>query len=96
MKQPPSSTEADSDTTDSASGSNLPRMAGALFVLTGLVHIVAPTTLLGLAKRGYSAVLDVDFDPRSEASTRVRALGVGLIAAGAHLLYYDGIWPSTE
>lgn len=96
MKQPPSDTRDDSATTDSASDSTQPRIAGALLVVTGLVHLVAPTTLLGLAERSYKLVLSVDFEPRPGASTRVRALGLGLVAAGAHLLYYGGLLPSDK
>lgn len=96
MKQPPSDTREDSTTTDSASDSTQPRIAGALLVGIGFGHLVAPTTLLGLAKRSYRFILNVDFEPRPGASTRVRALGLGLVAAGAHLLYYGGLLPSGE
>ena len=96
MKQPPSETRDDSPTTDSASDSTQPRIVGALLVVTGLVHLVAPTTLLGLAERSYRSILSVDFEPRPGAAIRVRALGFGLIAAGAHLLYYGGLLPSGE
>jgi uncharacterized protein YjeT (DUF2065 family) len=93
MKQPPSETRDDADTESDATG---PRLVGLLLVAAGLAHLVAPTALLNLAKQSYSAVLDVDFDPRAGASTRVRALGVGLVAAGAHLLYYGGVVPSED
>ncbi|WP_336325542.1 hypothetical protein [Halovenus sp. HT40] len=95
MKQPPSDTREESPG-DSGSDPTQPRIAGALLVVTGLVHLVAPTTLLGLAERSYRLVLSVDFEPRQGASTRVRALGLGLVAAGAHLLYYGGLLPSDK
>lgn len=94
MKQPPNSTRDGSERKESKS--RLPQVAGALLAMTGLAHLLAPTTLLGLAERGYSTVLNVDFDPRPGASKRVRALGIGLLAAGAHLLYYNGVLPSGD
>jgi len=93
MKQPPSETQE-----KSASGADTtgPRLVGALLVLTGLAHLVVPTVLLNLASWSYETILDVEFKPGATASTRVRALGVGLVAAGAHLLYYGGVLPDNE
>ena len=72
MKQPPSGTRDESSSEDDETG---PRLAGLLLVVTGLAHLLAPTVLLNLASKSYSTVLDVDFEPQSGASTRVRALG---------------------
>lgn len=93
MKQPPSETREESS---SETDSTRPRLVGALLVLSGLAHLLVPTFLLNLASRSYSTVLNVDFDPDSGASTRVRAVGVGLVAAGAHLLYYGGVLPAKD
>ncbi|WP_436901096.1 hypothetical protein [Halovenus halobia] len=93
MKQPPSETREESSSDTDSTG---PRLVGALFVLTGLAHLVVPTLLLDLASRSYETILNVEFTPDSGASTRVRALGVGLVAAGAHLLYYDGVLPKKD
>ena len=92
----PSSTHDESADTAADSWVTVPRLVGAGLLLSGLAHLLAPTTLLQLAQRGYSLVLNVEFDPLPGASNRVRAIGLGLIAAGAHLLYYDGILPSSD
>ncbi|MXR52400.1 hypothetical protein GRX03_12395 [Halovenus sp. WSH3] len=75
---------------------DLPRITGVLLILAGVAHLAVPTRLLDIAARVYHAVLKVEFDPLPEASNRVQVLGVGLIAAGAHLLYYGGLLPSSE
>lgn len=71
-----------------------PRPLGLVLVLAGLAHLVAPGALLWLAGRGYSRVLDVEFSPGGATTSRVRALGVGMVLAGAHLLYYGGLTPN--
>lgn len=93
MKQPPSSTRDEQDT---APEPTWPRLAGIALILAGVAHLAAPTALLDLAGKAYDTVFKVEFDPLPEAPNRVRLLGVGLIAAGAHLLYYGGIRPTTE
>lgn len=70
-----------------------PRPLGAVLVLAGLAHLLVPGLLLGVAGRGYDQVLGVDFRPREHATTRVRALGFAMVAAGAHLLYHGGVKP---
>jgi len=70
------------------------RPTGAVVLLAGVVHLLAPGLLLWLARRGYALVLDVDFSPGAATTRRVRGLGVAMILAGAHLLYYDGIRPA--
>jgi hypothetical protein len=94
MKEPPSEKRGASP--ESEPTLRRPRITGALLVVTGLIHIVAPEVLLGLARQGYGSILKVKFDPLPEATTRVRMLGVGWLAAGAHLLYYGSIHPSGE
>ena len=69
------------------------RLTGAMLVLVGLVHLLAPGALLRTARIGYGYVLRVGFDPKPGASSRVRGVGLALIAAGAHLLYHGGIVP---
>lgn len=93
MKQPPSGTREESRTTLQPTA---PRIVGALLVVAGVVHLLAPTVLLKLARRGYRTVLNVEFEPLPGATNRVRALGAGFVATGAHLLYYGGILPSDE
>lgn len=63
MKQPPDTCEEPA--TAANSRSTLPMLVGTALVFGGFVHILAPTVLLGLTRRAYSTVLDVDFDPRS-------------------------------
>lgn len=93
MKRPPSETQQNPSTDSDVTG---PRLVGLLLVVTGVAHLLAPTILLQVASRSYRTVLNVEFDPLPGASRRVRAIGVGLVAAGAHLLYYDGIVPSGD
>jgi uncharacterized protein YjeT (DUF2065 family) len=69
------------------------RPAGLLLVAAGIAHLVAPGPLLWAARTGYGTVLGVEFVPGDATTRRVRALGVGMVAAGAHLLYYGGILP---
>jgi hypothetical protein len=71
-----------------------PRPLGAILIIAGIVHLVAPRVLLRLASRGYNLVLDVELAPREGASGRVRALGFLMVAAGAHLLYHGGLRPN--
>lgn len=64
------------------------------FVALGLaaaagVHLVAPGRLLAAARRGYR-VLDVEFRPGRTAATRVRLVGVAMLAAAALA------WPEGE
>lgn len=68
-----------------------PRPLGALLVVVGLAHLLAPGLLLWTASLGYRWVLAVEFDPRQGATRRVRLAGLGMVAAGGHLLYYGGI-----
>jgi len=71
-----------------------PQPLGAILIVAGVVHLVAPRVLLRLASRGYDLMLDVEFTPRERASGRVRALGFLMVAAGAHLLYHGGLRPN--
>ena len=80
---------------DAAAGSpRFPaRLTGAVLVLVGFAHLLAPGVLLRTARLGYRYVLRVEFEPKSGASGRVRLIGLALVAAGAHLLYHGGIAP---
>jgi hypothetical protein len=73
--------------------SRLARPLGALLSLAGLLHLLVPDRLLSLASTGYDRALDVSFSPRDGATARVRLLGLAMLAAGAHLLYYGGVRP---
>lgn len=88
-----SRTTAESTTTVLAAA---PRPFGALLVLAGLVHVLAPGVLLQAARLGYEQILDVRFRPRDTATGRVRAIGLGMLAAGLHLLYHGGIRPNRN
>jgi len=68
-----------------------PRPLGAVLLLAGVVHLLVPMVLLALADRAYDRVLDVDFRPGETTALRVRALGLGMILLGGHLLYHGGI-----
>lgn len=48
--------------------------------LAGLLHLLAPRTLLGVAAAAYDRVLAVDFDPRDGAVRRVRLVGLAFLA----------------
>jgi hypothetical protein len=72
------------------------RLAGVVLVTAGLAHLLIPGTLLATARLAYDRLLDVRFDPRAGAGRRVRLVGVGLVAAGAHLIYHGGVVPDAE
>lgn len=61
------------------------RAATAGSLLAGLVHLLVPDRLLAIAAWGYDRVLAVEFEPRTNATTRVRLVGV-LFLAGATAL----------
>lgn len=61
------------------------RLLSAAATVGGLLHLVAPRTLLGIAARAYDHVLAVDFQPRDGAGRRVRAVGVVLLVIGLAL-----------
>lgn len=65
-----------------------PRANGVLLVIAGIVHILAPRLLLKMAEKGYKMALAVDFTPNSRSTRRVRAVGIGMVLAGLHLLYH--------
>ena len=70
-----------------------PRPVGAVLVVAGLGHLLVPGLLLWLAGWGYDRILDVRFEPGERTKRRVRLVGFGMIATGAHLLYYGGLRP---
>ncbi|MFC7116017.1 hypothetical protein ACFQH2_15175 [Natronoarchaeum sp. GCM10025703] len=61
------------------------RAATAGSLLAGLVHLLVPDRLLAIAAWGYDRVLAVEFEPRTNATTRVRLVGV-LFLVGATVL----------
>jgi uncharacterized protein YjeT (DUF2065 family) len=69
------------------------RPAGAVLVLAGVVHLLAPRIATRTVATGYDLVLDVDFEVSERTPRRVRAIGLGMVATGAHLLYHGGIVP---
>lgn len=90
---------AASDLVRSVPGTARPLLArglGSLLLLAGLVHLLAPGLLLRTAAVGYGRVLDVEFDPNDGAPRRVRALGIGMVAVGAHLIYHGGLVPAAD
>ncbi len=57
-------------------------LIGLGLIAAGVVHLAIPGRLLALARWGYDRVLAVEFTPRANAKSRVRAVGVGMLAAG--------------
>lgn len=62
------------------------RLLAAVGVVAGVVHLLAPGRLLALARSGYDHVLAVDFEPRENATRRVRLVGLGLLGAALAVL----------
>jgi len=52
------------------------RLCSALGLLVGLAHLLLAGRLLATARWGYDRFLAVDFDPRPNATRRVRLVGV--------------------
>lgn len=69
------------------------RPLGLALIVAGLAHLLAPRALLWSARLGYRTVLRARFRPGERSPRRVRLLGVAMVAAGAHLLYYGGLRP---
>jgi hypothetical protein len=57
--------------------------AGLFSAAVGLVHLLVPGRLLAIAAWGYDTVLAVDFEPRGNATRRVRAVGLAFVAVAA-------------
>jgi hypothetical protein len=55
------------------------RASASVSALAGLLHLVAPDTLLKLASWSYDSVLAVRFQPRKNATRRVRLVGVAML-----------------
>jgi hypothetical protein len=60
--------------------SRLLRVVTVLTALSGLVHLLAPERLLTTAEWGYDRILAVEFQPRENATRRVRLLGLLALA----------------
>lgn len=54
-------------------------------MLVGVVLLFVPDRLLAIAGRGYVCLLAVEFDPRDDATTRVRLVGVTFLLVTAVL-----------
>jgi hypothetical protein len=50
-------------------------------VLAGLAHLLVPDRLLATARWGYDRALATDFDPRPNATRRVRIVGLAMLCA---------------
>jgi hypothetical protein len=72
-----------------------PRPFGAMLVAAGVAHLLVPGLLLWLAGVSYDRLLDIQFEPGERTKRRVRLVGFGMVAAGAHLLYHGGLRPSS-
>jgi hypothetical protein len=57
------------------------RVGRLLLAGNGLLHLLAPGLLLGLASLAYDLALDVRFEPGEGARRRVRLVGAALLAA---------------
>jgi hypothetical protein len=61
----------------------LARWLSLLGVFAGVAHLLVPDHLLAAADWGYDRLLAVEFSPRSDATRRVRLIGLLMIVAGA-------------
>lgn len=61
-------------------------MGAVVSILAGLLHAVIPGRLLELASQGYERVLAVRFQPRENATRRVRLIGLAMLVSGPILL----------
>ncbi|GAB3315674.1 hypothetical protein EI982_14495 [Haloplanus rallus] len=61
------------------------RLLSALGLLAGLTHLLLAGRLLATARWGYDRLLAVDFDPRPNATRRVRLVGVLFLGVAALL-----------
>ncbi|MEF8782372.1 MAG: hypothetical protein V5A39_09750 [Haloarculaceae archaeon] len=52
------------------------RAISVLGLLAGVVHLLLPKQLLSTARMAYDRVLAVDFEPRTNATRRVRLVGL--------------------
>lgn len=57
------------------------RVSAIVSALAGLVHLTVPTRLLELAGWSYDRVLAVRFQPRENATRRVRLIGVAMVVS---------------
>ena len=64
---------------------SLLRVTALVSTLVGVVHLLVPDGLLGLARWSYDRVLAVRFQPRENAPRRVRAIGLAMLC-GAYVL----------
>lgn len=63
------------------------RLLSILGLLGGVAHLLLADRLLATARWGYGRVLAVDFEPRPNATRRVRLVGVLFLGASALLRY---------
>ncbi|MFD1632210.1 hypothetical protein ACOZ4L_10965 [Haloplanus ruber] len=63
------------------------RLLSILGLLGGIAHLLLADRLLAAAQWGYARVLAVDFEPRPNATRRVRLVGV-LFLGGSALVQY--------
>ncbi len=84
---------ADSEDTVPTLLGEFARPVGVVMIVAGVVHLLLPQVLLRTAKIGYDVVLDIQFTPRDGAIRRVRSVGVGMVATGAHLFYHGRLVP---
>jgi len=73
-----------------------PRPLGAVLLCAGIVHVLMPRVLLAVVATGYAHVLGVNFEPDSTTRRRVRAVGIGMLLLGGHLVYHGGLRPTSR
>lgn len=56
----------------------------------GVVHLLAPRVLLGVARGLYRLLLDIRFEPTARSPRRVRVVGICMIATAAVLARLSG------
>jgi uncharacterized protein YjeT (DUF2065 family) len=72
------------------------RLLGAALVAAGLAHVLAPEGMLELGSPTYEFLRVADVELLADATERIRAVGVALLAVGGHLAYHDGVLPARD
>lgn len=55
---------------------------GSGLIVTGLAHLLAPRTLLAIARYAYRWLLAADFEADERTERRVRTIGLVMLATG--------------
>ena len=63
--------------------SSIPRLVAVTGAFAGALHLLVPERLLGAAGWAYDRLLAVEFEPRENATARVRAVGLLFVVGSA-------------